>query len=43
MPAEEKEYVRVYVEPTPISAEQQRIMDANEEEENKKKEHEARM
>jgi hypothetical protein len=37
------DYIKATKKPTPVSADQQRLLDQAEEEENKKKEHEARM
>jgi hypothetical protein len=43
IPQQELDTLKIKLEPEPISQEQQRIMDIAEEEENKRKEHEARM
>lgn len=43
IPAKEMVYLRWFIEPEPISAEQQRTLDQQEEEENKRVEHETRM
>ena len=43
LPPKEQQYLRWYLEPEPVSAEQQRLLDQQEEEENKRVEHETRM
>jgi hypothetical protein len=43
LPPKEQAFLRYYIEPEPISAEQQRYLDLAEEEENKKIEHDTRM
>ena len=43
LPAKELEFLSCFLEPEPISQDQQRFNDHSEEEENKKREHEARM
>lgn len=43
LPEQQLEYLKARIEPIPVSAEQQKSLDIAEEEENKRKEHEARM
>lgn len=43
IPPKEMVYLRWFIEPEPISAEHQRALDQQEEEENKRVEHETRM